>query len=74
MLNIELPRIVVWRSDSTFNLQPSTLNVLRNGVVSASSPGIASQDAPHCEGEPFQWAMLDYRLSGIFRARWCESA
>ena len=45
-----------------------------NGVISATSPWVTSENAPYRQCESFQWAMFHECLSGIFGARRRETA
>ena len=45
----------------------------RHWVVSAASPGVASQYAPDSQEQAFDGAVNDEGLSGIFRAGGCEA-
>ena len=57
-----------------FPLSSFLFPLSRNRVISAASPGVASQYAPDGESESLYWSVLQYRLPCIFRACWNESA
>ena len=46
---------------------------LRDGVIAASSPRIASENAPYSQCQSFERTMFKQCLSGVFRTRWCKS-
>ena len=57
---------MLWGSDCSGNL--------RHRIVSATTPGVTSQQAPYCQPEALQRAVLSERLFGILAARGRKAA